>query len=416
VSFSFSKILSKEKRGQIKEKWLFELDVNILTPPIIADLENKGDKDILFATGNGKIFCLNKDAKQKWVFDASANLSKVEQLFVDIENANSIESTPTIIDINGDGRKEIVFGSENGSVYALNYLGQLLWKYDVEGHIRGEVIARDINNDGLLELIFGSGDSHIYILRSNGQLIKKIETNVAIESTPEIIGDKIIIGNNNGEIICFDFEGNTIWNFKTEGKIIAQPAIGNLLGDNNQFIIVGSTDQNLYALNNKGELIWKYKTNGAIYSRAVLKDINNDKRLEIIFGSCDNSIYALKSNGDKIWSYETDFWVVGPVIVADIDGDGKLEIIAGSYDHNLYILDARGNYELDYVPGLSGIVQQTGSFSEVITSEPGTRSGKKLWQFETEGIIVGCAVNNEERNIIISTKTGKIKGLELFER
>ena len=197
---------------------------------------------------------------------------------------------------------------------------------------------------------------------------------------------------------------------KTNGKVVAQPAISQILEDSIHYTIIGSIDQNLYMINESGEVVWKFKTGGAIYSRVSLADIDNDKKTEIIFGSCDNNVYALRSNGDKMWSYETDFWVVAPVIVGDIDNDGHLEIIAGSYDHNIYILDARGKYMLDYIPGLAGVMQQTGSYSDIMTSEPGKIIGKKIWQYQTEGVVVGCAFVNET-NIIVNTRTGKVNDL-----
>jgi len=84
----------------------------------------------------------------------------------------------------------------------------------------------------------------------------------------------------------------------------------------------------------------------------------------------------------------------------------------GSYDHNIYVLDSEGSYILDYVPGLSGIVGQTGHYNDVITKEPGKATGKKIWQFKTEGVIVGTAFIPENRSLIVNTKPGKIDNLQ----
>ena len=164
-------------------------------------------------------------------------------------------------------------------------------------------------------------------------------------------------------------------------------------------------------MNEKGEELWKYETDGAICSKVSIADINNDGKKEIIFGSCDNNIYALDFSGKKLWSYETDFWVVASPIIADIDNDGKQEIIAGSYDRNIYILDSEGSYMLDYVPGISGIVSQTGQSGDAITKQPGKTLGKKIWQYQTEGVIVGCAVVEENKSIIVNTDSGRVNNL-----
>jgi glucose dehydrogenase len=219
---------------------------------------------------------------------------------------------------------------------------------------------------------------------------------------------QIVFGSNDGTIYSLTKDGQLLWQFKAEGKINAQPAVGDLCGDGHNILIIGSLDNSLYALNEEGKLLWKFKTEGSIYSKACLADINNDKKMEIIFGSCDNSIYALDCMGNKIWSYETDFWVVASPFVVDIDNDGKPEVVAGSYDHSLYVLDAEGSFILNYMPGISGIAQQPGHYSAVITSQPGQFQGKKIWEYKTDSFIVGSAYidDKEKKKIVVGTKKG----------
>jgi hypothetical protein len=102
---------------------------------------------------------------------------------------------------------------------------------------------------------------------------------------------------------------------------------------------------------------------------------------------------------------------VASPIIADLDGDGKMEIVVGSYDHNIYVLDSEGSYVLDYVPGVSGIVAQTGNYGEALTSGPGKTKGKKIWQYKTDGVVVGCAYLSGEKSLIVNTESGNIKDL-----
>jgi hypothetical protein len=67
---------------------------------------------------------------------------------------------PTIVDIRGDRRPEIVAATPDGAVYAVSPRGQRLWRFD---YARGapktfasEVAAADLNRDGTPELIFGT--------------------------------------------------------------------------------------------------------------------------------------------------------------------------------------------------------------------------------------------------------------------
>ncbi|MBU1030383.1 MAG: PQQ-binding-like beta-propeller repeat protein [Nanoarchaeota archaeon] len=410
-TFGLKKIASGNKRGRILEQWKFDSHSSLLAPPIIASLTKNKSHSIITGTKDGKIISVDLDANIEWVFNAKEDIDKMELMFLDVETSSSIQASPNVCDINNDGEKEIVVGSELGNIYTLNSKGKLLWKFKTNGSIRGTPLIADINNDGKKEIIFGSGDKNLYALDNRGVPLWKYDAKTEIESCPQKVQNQIVFGCSNGEITSVNNKGELLWRFKTKAKVLAQPISGKIFGNEKEVIIIGSTDNYLYCLDLKGELIWSFKTRGAIYSKVVLADINNDGQLEIIFGSCDNNVYALDSNGEIIWSYETDFWIVAPPLVEDIDGDGQLEVIVGSYDQNIYILDARGSYKLNYVPGVSSVMQQAGHYTDIMTEEPGTITGKKIWQYKTEGIIVGCGYINETKSIIVNTKTGKINKL-----
>jgi hypothetical protein len=177
-----------------------------------------------------------------------------------------------------------------------------------------------------------------------------------------------------------------------------------------QSLVVGDLAGVLYCLDMQGNEQWHFITEGSIYGKAVMADLNGDDNLEIVFGSCDNKVYCLTHRGERMWSYETDFWVVTSPIVTDIDDDGSLEVVVGSYDHNLYVLDGEGAYNLDYMPGLSGVAHQAGHYTDIITQEPGEQVGKRLWQIKTQGMIVGCE-ELEKDNIIVNVKSGYVDNI-----
>ena len=67
---------------------------------------------------------------------------------------------PTVVDIAGDRRPEIVASVPDGSVYAVGPTGKRLWRYDyTHGAAKtfaSEVVAADLNRDGTPELVFGT--------------------------------------------------------------------------------------------------------------------------------------------------------------------------------------------------------------------------------------------------------------------
>jgi outer membrane protein assembly factor BamB len=404
------KKLSGKKLGKIEKKWVFDASSSISSSPISAEI-SKGQVGITFGTNDGRVYMLGDNAKIKWFYSIQEKIDEIQQMFLDEETAKSIYASPTLADINQDGKKEVLFGCDLGKFYALNYEGKLLWDFKTDGKIRSSALVQDNM------IIFGSNDKNLYALNAKGKLLWKFKAKSGIESSPAVLkGEKIqiIFGSNDGFIYSINTKGKLLWEFKTKGKITAKAAIGDIYANKKNYIIIGSADNNLYVLDEKGKLEWMYETEGGISSQACLADINNDKKLEIIFGSCDDNVYCLSCNGGKIWNYETDFWIVASPLVIDIDKDGKLEVIVGSYDNSVYILDAEGTFLLDYMPGVSGVTQQPGHYNDLITAEPGKYVGKKLWQYKTEGMIIGSTVitnSKKQKEIIVGIKNGKLNNL-----
>jgi hypothetical protein len=85
---------------------------------------------------------------------------------------------PTVVDITGNRRPEIIASVPDGRVYAVGPGGKRLWHYD---YARGapktfasEVVAADLNRDGVAELVFGTygptrGAGRLIVLTASGR-------------------------------------------------------------------------------------------------------------------------------------------------------------------------------------------------------------------------------------------------------
>jgi ligand-binding sensor domain-containing protein len=318
------------------------------------------------------------------------------------------------MDVDMDGEHEIIVGTERGLLYCISMQGKLLWKHDCGGSIKASALVADINMDGHPEIVIGSMNNKITALAGNGKVLFEYMTDAPVESVPGLLKGKkmlIVFGNSSGMLTAITPAQEKVWRIDLKNKITAAPA--HIHDDEEERVVIGTLGGDLFCVSENGEMVWQYKTKGSIYSAATVADINDDEKQEVLFGSCDNNIYAITSQGRKLWSYETDFWVTTTPLVADIDDDGKLEVVAGSYDHNVYILDSEGTYVLDYVPGLSGIVNQAGHYTNILTSDPGQLTGKKLYQYKTDGIVVGCTLvqGKPKPSLVINVKSGQVDSL-----
>jgi hypothetical protein len=90
---------------------------------------------------------------------------------------------PTIVDIAGDRRPEIVASVPDGFVYAVSPTGRRLWRHDyAKGAAKtfaSEVVAADLNRDGTPELVFGTyaltpGAGRLVVLSASGKLLHDV--------------------------------------------------------------------------------------------------------------------------------------------------------------------------------------------------------------------------------------------------
>ena len=90
---------------------------------------------------------------------------------------------PTVVDILGDRRPEIVASVPDGFVYAVGPTGKRLWRFDyakgAPKTFASEVVAADLNRDGKPELVFGTyalapGSGRLVVLSAAGKRLHDI--------------------------------------------------------------------------------------------------------------------------------------------------------------------------------------------------------------------------------------------------
>ena len=135
--------------------------------PVVADLDGDGLKEILFSAYDGKIhsFWLDKTEHYSWPYQ----VNKPEEGFL------RFSSEPAIVDLDGDGKAEVVFTSwvekqgsgalRLGKVHILDYRGKVLHELTLpapkspavttNGALPAPTIA-DIDGDADLEMVINT--------------------------------------------------------------------------------------------------------------------------------------------------------------------------------------------------------------------------------------------------------------------
>jgi len=224
-----------------------------------------------------------------------------------------VKSSPIIIDLDGDGENEIIFGTMNGDMVVLNSDGTFQtgnWPNHIGGQFWASPAVADIDNDGVLE---------------------------------------IIITNHNKNIYVFDPFGNIELEYFTNQFLVGTPSIGNLDIENDLEIVfagIGQTTK-LYAINSDTTYVdgFPIELNENVFTSVSLFDFNENNKDDIVLGTDDGNLYLIYDNGEIAESFpiETSNGIKSDPIIANIDGNSSPEILFGNEGGDFYCIKSDGS-------------------------------------------------------------------------
>ena len=244
--------------------------------PAVGDLDGDGSPEIVIgcendATGPGMIFAWHSDGTPVAGFP--------------ITNLYSVNSTPTIADIDDDGYQEILIrvkfldGVVNG-VYAFDWQGNVKPGFPgevISGHPDGACAVGDLDGDGDMEIAFGTIEAvdlgRIYAWHHDGtpvqgypQLVNAtwVDGSVTIgdvsgDGLPDVIGTTNGVTGDPGHVVAFDWRGQMVVNFPLfpdpndfSTTFETTPTVLDLDGDGDTEIFAGNWDGKLYCWDSPG--------------------------------------------------------------------------------------------------------------------------------------------------------------------
>jgi outer membrane protein assembly factor BamB len=166
-------------------------------------------------------------------------------------------------------RGTLYFGSENGTVYALDASnGHTRWTYQASGAVKGgPALAGGI-------LYFGDYSGRVHAVRaSDGHEVWSVATNGArfgfgsgnFYSTAAVAFGRVYLGNTDGRVYSFAAHSGTLaWATGTGAYVYSSAAVADVPGLG-PTVYIGSYDGNFYAFDARsGARRWRYAAGGKI--------------------------------------------------------------------------------------------------------------------------------------------------------
>jgi len=231
----------------------------IRATPIIDDLDNDGQNEIIIATQNQRIYILNGQDLSDW--GAS---------FIQVSGA--IISQLAVGDLNNDGIKNIVVNTSNPTpgIYALNPVtGENLPGFPIQNMTYIGPSLADLDNDGRLEIIIAGNVSNncpIKIIKHDGTILhettipSRVNTEIAIVDLFNNGSPKLIFGDATGNLFVKNIDFSDVPGFPvaTGSLFEISPVFATLDRDIHKSIIFGDNNGYLHIIRSNGQYATGY--------------------------------------------------------------------------------------------------------------------------------------------------------------
>jgi hypothetical protein len=229
----------------------------------------------------------------------------------------------------------------------------------VTGDIYGQVkVIRDVDGDGKRDMVFGATDGMVHIYSASGKEIQAglwpkhtggpILANVAVADLTRDGKDEIIVGSYDGKVYCLNSYGKELWTVDTRGTIqLSGPEVADIDGTNNLNVFVGSRSGKVFRIDDAGKLLWEIGLPAKVSARVVPADLNGDGQKEIVVKDDGGKVSVLQLGGGTAtgWPQGTAAGLDWPfeVGITDVNGDGEREIFTTTPDKRFILWDRHGN-------------------------------------------------------------------------
>ena len=300
--------------------------------PAVGDIDGDGEPEIVVNTLNGINWAWHVDGTE--VRDGDNNPATNGVFYVrDGATHEWSMSGPALYDLDGDGAKDVIFGTRNDSsglkrLMAIKYDGTDVpgFPRSVNGAVGASPAVADLNNDGMVEIVFFTNWGYVYAIQADGT----------------------------------DYPGFPVSpGYSVSLNWVTSPGVGDLDGDGQLEIVYAANatglDSRLVVLDTdvaggtSGTVLsgWPVALPGSSEGSPVIGDIDGDGSPEVIHGigggdeNAPDNMYAFHADGTPVAGFPIS--LKGPAmpsaVICDLDHDWDVDIVYGGWGREVHVWD-----------------------------------------------------------------------------
>ncbi|MFI5351459.1 MAG: hypothetical protein ACHQZS_00720 [Candidatus Binatales bacterium] len=337
----------------------------------LGDLEGIGQLDLVMAGWDGEIYVWRPDGSlvPGWPVDAvdlPASAIPAGDIFA---RDFKIATQPTLIDINGDGHPDVMFGLQDtafpssgtpvmGFLTAFSSQGTLLPNFPVQLYAlaQGYGTATDIVTEGVqtpAALMLGGVPTAVANPDLYLNYMVDLSTGKAIANSPAIIA-----GPGSVPALVHFTTSASIGNLK--GGNLKGGSVPQIIqaGTDAQDIVTGITDTPGIGVKlRSGISAWNPATGKNLpqytqllqglpfFASPAIADVSGDGVPDIVIGTDSAALHAFDGRSGKPlagWPKWTGGWVLSTPAVGDLTGSGKVEVAVSTREGYLHVYSTSG--------------------------------------------------------------------------
>ena len=302
-----------------------------------ADLDGDLDEELLVGSDDENLYALGADAQPVWTHRVPFLRSEQPWMWWTL-NTSKVRAVHAV-DLDGDGRSEILVGAGNMRLHCLDATGEERWRFRTDHGICTTIVTGNWLADGKPYVLAGNGltssNGSCWVLDAQGNVLQTYFNGSWCTSLPAVaLGDldgdgetTVFCGNNRGDVRAY-----TVARGRQEAlwcRNLTRPvrSLTVLPSTSAGVVVVGSDSGYLCAFDQAGDKAWGLPLSSGILATARLEE--RGQAVGVAAGCRDGKVYVVSCTGELIGVTDCGQRLEAMAAV-DVFGDGRFGVVVAT--------------------------------------------------------------------------------------